>query len=60
MVVEFPDGTARHWSELWRQRLADARAEYVSTPNPETKQIYLKTLKAFADVVVRHEAPREQ
>ena len=37
--------------EQWRQRLAEAEAEYNLDRNPETKRRYLETLRTFARLV---------
>ena len=45
------DETALKFHQLWRDRLAEARSNYQTHRTPETRQIYLDTLRAFTALV---------
>src|SRR5262249_15409039 len=59
MVVGFYDGVLRNLHEPLRLRLLNAEVQYREERTPETRQVYLRALKMFADLVLRYKAPEE-
>jgi hypothetical protein len=57
MTVDFPDGVLRRLHDSWRDKLADAYCRYSDNRTAETRAEYLKVLKTFTDIVVRHQPP---
>jgi len=60
MLIDFPDGTVRREGDLWRMKLADAESRYEANRNRETLTEYKRTLKVFADLVLRSKMPDSQ
>ncbi len=58
-MLTFPDGVARRLHEPWRDKLAQAEARYTVTRATEDRAVYLRTLRAFADLVIRNKIPDE-
>jgi hypothetical protein len=59
MVIDFPDGTIRREGELWRKKLTEAERCYTENRNNETLTEFKRTLKVFADLVLRNKMPLE-
>jgi hypothetical protein len=57
MTVDFPDRTARHLLDSWREKLNQARSRFADEHTPEARAVYLKVLQVFADLVLRHQPP---
>ena len=60
MVVEFPDGTTERFHEPpWLLKVTDPQQRYSKNKNEETRRVLAKTLKTFADLVLRYTIPEE-
>ena len=57
MTVDFPDGVLRRLHDSWRDRLNQAYCRYSDSRTAEMRVEYLKVLKTFTDLVVRHQLP---
>ena len=57
MAVDFPDGTLRRLQDSYRDKLDQAYSRYSEDRTAETRTVYLKALKNFADLVVRRQPP---
>ena len=57
MLTYFPDGTMRRLHDRWREKLAGAQSRYVEDRNIENREAYLRTLKAFTNLVIRDQIP---
>jgi len=44
----------------WRQKLGDARSRYAADRCEANREEYLRILKVFSDIVLRHELPDGQ
>jgi hypothetical protein len=60
MVIDFPDGTVRREGELWRKKLTEAERRYTENQNHETLAEFKRTLKVFADLVLRNKMPIDE
>jgi len=54
------DPTLERLDNPWRQKVAAARLRYETDPSDKNRREYLRVLKIFADLVMRHEVPEER
>ena len=59
MLIGFPDGVDRHLQEHWWHELIEAEIRYTADPNKHSLAAFKRTLKVFADLVLRGKIPED-
>jgi hypothetical protein len=60
MTLDYPDGVLRRLQESCGEKLNQACCKYLDHRTAETRVEYLRALKTFADLVLRHQPPPTQ
>jgi hypothetical protein len=59
MAAAFPNDAAQHMADVWRRKFYDAYRLYAENPTAENRAIVMKTLRTFADPVIRGRLPSD-